>query len=127
MFNTFKFSYFEVGPLDVQKEVVSFLIQNIHKFKEGKGKAFSYFSIVAKNFLILHNNTNYKNFKKQVNIEDQPLELKELIVEPKLFQDNNENKEFIKLMVQFWEKNIPILFKKEKDREIANAIIDELF
>ena len=33
------------------------------KFKEGKGKAFSYFSIVAKNYLILNNNKNYKKYK----------------------------------------------------------------
>ena len=37
---------------------------NMHKFTEGKGKAFSYFSIVAKNYLILHNNNNYKKMKQ---------------------------------------------------------------
>ena len=50
--NTFKFSYFDVSKEDVMQEVVSVLIQKIHMFKEGKGKAFSYFSIVAKNYLI---------------------------------------------------------------------------
>ena len=56
--NTFKFSYFDVSKDDVQMEVVSTLIEKIHMFKEGKGKAFSYFSIVAKNHLILKNNGN---------------------------------------------------------------------
>ena len=32
-------------------------------FKEGKGKAFSYFSIVAKNYLILNNNSNWPFYK----------------------------------------------------------------
>ena len=58
--HTFKFYYFDVPSEDVKHEVVSFLYMNIHKFTEGKGKAFSYFSIVAKNYLILHNNNNYK-------------------------------------------------------------------
>ena len=62
--HTFKFYYFDVPSEQVKHEVVSFLVMNIHKFKEGKGKAFSYFSIVAKNYLILHNNKNYKNYKK---------------------------------------------------------------
>ena len=57
--HTFKFYYFDVPSEDVKHEVVSFLYMNIHKFTEGKGKAFSYFSIVAKNYLILHNNNNY--------------------------------------------------------------------
>ena len=41
---------------------------NMHKFKEGKGKAFSYFSIVAKNYLILHNNKNYKSYKQKKDV-----------------------------------------------------------
>ena len=49
--NTFKFSYFDVSKEDVQMEVISNLIEKIHMFQEGKGKAFSYFSIVAKNYL----------------------------------------------------------------------------
>ena len=62
--HTFKFYYFDVPSEDVKHEVVSFLYMNIHKFTEGKGKAFSYFSIVAKNYLILHNNNNYKRMKQ---------------------------------------------------------------
>ena len=61
--HTFKFYYFDVPSEDVKHEVVSFLVLNMHKFKEGKGKAFSYFSIVAKNYLILNNNKNYKKYK----------------------------------------------------------------
>ena len=52
--HTFKFYYFDTSSEEVKHEVVSFLVMNMHKFKEGKGKAFSYFSIVAKNFLILN-------------------------------------------------------------------------
>ena len=51
--NTFKFSYFDCGFADVKHEVVAFLVMNIHKYDHTKGsKAFSYFSIVAKNYLI---------------------------------------------------------------------------
>ena len=54
---------------EVKHEVVSFLVMNMHKFKEGKGKAFSYFSIVAKNYLILNNNKNYKMGKIHSKID----------------------------------------------------------
>ena len=60
IYHTFRFSYFDVPYEDIKAEVVAFLTEKIGKFKEGKGKAFSYFSIVAKNYLILHNNKNYK-------------------------------------------------------------------
>ena len=64
--NTFKFSYFDIPKEDVKKEVVSVLIEKIHMYKPDKGRAFSYFSIVAKNHLILSNNSNYKRYKKLI-------------------------------------------------------------
>jgi len=61
--NTFKFTYFDDVYEDVKNETVSFLVLNIHKYDHTKGsKAFSYFSVVAKNYLILHNNANYKRY-----------------------------------------------------------------
>lgn len=43
IFNTFKFSYFETGPLEVQRETVAHLVANMHKFQSDKGKAFCIF------------------------------------------------------------------------------------
>ena len=62
--NTFKFTYFDYGFEDIKHEVVAFMVINMHKYDHTKGsKAFSYFSVVAKNYLILHNNNNYKKYK----------------------------------------------------------------
>ena len=67
--NTFKFTYFDMPFEDVKHEVVAFCVMNIHKYDHTKGsKAFSYFSIVAKNYLILHNNANYKKYKSHSDI-----------------------------------------------------------
>ena len=64
IYHTFRFSYFDVPYEDVKAEVVAFLTEKIGKFKKGKGKAFSYFSIVAKNYLIIQNNANYAKMKQ---------------------------------------------------------------
>ena len=124
--NTFKFSYFEVGHLDIQKEVVSFLVSNIHKYQKNKGKAFSYFSIIAKHYLILLNNTTHKRWKQHIDIADQIHNKKELMILPSKIVKSNELKEFIGMMVAYWENNVPTMFKKKKDRDIAFAVI-ELF
>jgi hypothetical protein len=131
--NTFKFSYFEVSLKDVQKEVVSFLVSNIHKFNPRKktksknnNKAFSYFSVIAKNFLILYNNNNYDKWKRHSNIDDLSLERRELKIDSISINKRKELKEFIELTVRYWENNINSIFKKERDLKIGNAII-ELF
>lgn len=123
--NTFKFSYFDVPKQDVQMEVVSTLIEKIHMFKEGKGKAFSYFSIVAKNHLILKNNGNYKRFKKTSLLSEMP----ETWNPEDDFRDvelGKEYNEFKDLMLQYWDKNLTKVFTKKRDIQIADAVL-ELF
>ena len=123
--NTFKFSYFDVPKSDIQSEVVSTLIEKIHMFKEGKGKAFSYFSIVAKNYLILKNNGNYKRFKKTALISEMP----ENWNPENSFNDDvlgAEYLEFTDLMISYWDKNLTKIFTKKRDIQIADAIV-ELF
>src|SRR6056300_1309551 len=123
--NTFKFSYFDVPKADVQAEVVSTLIEKIHMFKEGKGKAFSYFSIVAKNHLILKNNNNYKRWKKTALLSEMP-ETWNPENDFYAVEQGDEYNEFKELMLQYWDKNLTRVFTKKRDIQIADAIL-ELF
>ena len=123
--HTFKFYYFDVPSEQVKHEVVSFLVMNMHKFKEGKGKAFSYFSIVAKNYLILHNNKNYKNYK----IHDK-MDVLDYGSNIRASQDQREiadfNQEYVTEMLEYWENNLTNIFRRQKDILVADAVL-ELF
>ena len=123
--NTFKFSYFDVSKQDVQMEVISNLIEKIHMFQEGKGKAFSYFSIVAKNYLILKNNGNYKRFKKTALLSEMPESWNpsDDFYETQFGTELNEFKE---LMLKYWDINLTRVFTKKRDIQIADAVL-ELF
>jgi len=116
--NTFKFTYFNDPFEDVKQEVISFLVMNMHKYDHTKGsKAFSYFSVVAKNYLILHNNSNYKKMKVQDDIS---------ILNTKRVGEENDYSEFVEEVVQYFDKNIPTIFRKKRDIDIAYSIV-ELF
>ena len=121
--HTFKFYYFDVSSEQVKHEVVSFLVLNMHKFQEGKGKAFSYFSIVAKNYLIFHNNKNYKNYK----IHDKMDVLEYHSKTKDTYKSNQENelvKDFVVELVRFWDNNITNIFKRKKDILVADAVLE---
>ena len=125
--NTFKFSYFDYGFEEVKNEVVSFMVMNIHKYDHTKGsKAFSYFSVVAKNYLILHNNANYKRYKTHDDIDSTIMRKgtssKGLITGPDPTYYNN----FIHELIRYFEYNIPILFSKKRDINIAFSIVELL-
>ena len=120
--HTFKFYYFDVSSIEVKHEVVSFLVMNMHKFKEGKGKAFSYFSIVAKNYLILNNNKNYKMGK--IHYEMKVLDYKRNISSEVTKKDHSEvNSLFIDELVKFWEYNLTNIFRRDKDIRVADSVL----
>jgi hypothetical protein len=124
VYNTFKFSYADVSPLEIQKQAISHMVANMSKYEKGKGKAFSYFSIVAKHWFILDNNTTYRRFKKHVEICEQTGDAGEFVVEPEHEKQESETREFIKLMVEYWDKNVGKHFTKERDLKIANAVVE---
>jgi hypothetical protein len=124
IFNTFKFSYNEVSPIKVQEEAISHMVANIDKYDKSRGKAFSYFSIVAKHWFILENNNNYRRFKKHSTIAEQPDDTGEFVVEPEYYSRSAETREFIKLMIAYWDLNLKKHFSKRRDLEIANAVIE---
>lgn len=125
IYNTFKFSYFDVSFEDIQNEVVSNLIEKIHMYQPDKGKAFSYFSIVAKNYLILSNNYNHKKYKLNTNISEMPDDW----IVPDNFDErefNSDFKEFNSLMLDWWQDYITDIFTDKRDIQIADSIL-ELF
>jgi hypothetical protein len=117
--NTFKFTYFDMPFEDIKHEVVAFMVMNIHKYDHTKGsKAFSYFSVVAKNYLILHNNNNYKKLKSHSGIEVLDKE------KNMGFESTSDYRQLTIEIVNYFEKNLTTIFKKQRDLNIAYSILD---
>jgi len=123
--NTYKFSYFDDGHGDVKREVVSQMIYKIHMFQEGKGKAFSYFTRMALNHLILLNNSNYKRYKQNELMSVMP-ESWNPSEDTLAIETDNNHVEFRTLMLSYWDVKLNVVFDKKRDIQIADAIL-ELF
>lgn len=122
MIHRFKFYNFDVSHEDVKHEVISFLHEKITKYKAENGKAFSYFSIVAKNYLIAENNKNYYHFKRSHDI--QAIDLERNIVNEKVRHDLvEERSDFIDQFVIVMEKYLPLIFSKKRDVQVADTIL----
>lgn len=129
--NTFKFSYIGDQYIDIKTEVISKMIIEMEKYDQSKGKAFSYFSIIAKNHLIISNNESYKELKITKSIDESfnDSENYDYDILDETYETNivrSETEEFIGLLVEYWENNITSIFKKNRDIEIAYAVM-ELF
>ena len=88
LIHTFKFYYFDYPLEEVKHEVVSFMVMQMGKYKSDKGRAFSYFSVVGKNWLILHNNNNYKKMKIHDKLD--VLDFKRNLISENTISENEE-------------------------------------
>ena len=122
---TFRFSYFDVPYEDIKAEVVAFLVEKIGKFKEGKGKAFSYFSIVAKNYLIIQNNANYAKMKQRSDLS--AVDDNRNIQGEQTRNDHQESlKDFTDQWCSWYDNNLNAVFSNKRDIIVADTIL-ELF
>ena len=125
LIHTFKFYYFDYPVEEVKHEVVSFMVMQLPKYQPDKGRAFSYFSIVGKNYLILNNNNNYKKMKIHDKLDR--LDYKRNVISENVEDEFNEyNNEFVSQMVEYWDNNITNIFNRQKDINVADSVL-ELF
>ena len=112
LIHTFKFYYFDYPFEEVKAEVVSFLVMQMPKYKADKGRAFSYFSVVGKNYLILNNNNNYKKMK--IHDDIVKLDYKRNVSSESVTETVDEfNSEFVLQMLEYWDNNITNIFNCE--------------
>lgn len=122
--NRFKFPYSQEVSENLQAEVVSFLVLNMHKYDQSLGKAFSYFSILAKNYLILNNTKQYKHKKIQQRIDTSDGENSFDIIDEVIdYEHNDEIPEFVSLLIEYWDNNLSYIFTKKPEMMIADAIM----
>jgi len=128
--NIYKLNYFDASPTEIIQNCVTFLYTKIHMYKPEKGKAFSYFNIITRRYLMNLNNSNYEYIKKHQSTDDYSEESEEaslLQVFNKMNKNYNEeeNNIFIYTIInltKYLEENIETLFKNTRDRNIAWAI-----
>jgi len=113
---------------ELQHEVVAFLLEKLHLYDQSKGKAYSYFGTIAKRYLILYNNANYKKLKDKAPVEAVD-EDKSILIDLVNISEKNNNLEptsFLKQFTKYIDHNMFILFPKQRDAQIADGIM-ELF
>ena len=123
--HTFKFYYTEVDNIeDLKYEVISFLLQKLDLYNQSKGKAYSYFGTIAKRYLIIYNQKNYKKqltraeIKSEVEDDDSGVHL---IEHP---ESELDKLDVVEMFIKYVDDNLLDLFTKEDELKVADAILE---
>jgi hypothetical protein len=124
--HTFKFYYTEVDNIeDLKYEVISFLLQKLDLYNQSKGKAYSYFGTIAKRYLIIYNQKNYKKFLTKAEIKNES-ENEENILNSALESQQPEldKLDVVELFIKHVDDNLLELFTKEDELKVADAVLE---
>lgn len=125
--HTFKFYYTDTDTIEELKhEVITFLLEKLHLYNPTKGKAFSYFGTIAKRYLIVYNENNYKKLQEKADVDESDDEQMMLYENDKNIEQAFDEMSFMDQYIKYIDTHIYKLFPKKQDAQTADAIV-ELF
>lgn len=117
----YKFYYYESTYEDLKHDTVLYLHERLSKYSQTKGKAFSYFTIVARNYLIVRTTENYES---QVNRDPLLIidERRNIATEVMIKERQDLLSDFMKEWSTWGIDHVERLFARERDQRIADAV-----
>jgi hypothetical protein len=110
---------------DLSNDTITFLCERLSKYVHANGKAFSYFSVIARNYLILYIKKSHQKLKSNVDTEN--IDIERNLMNEETYKDFvEETFDFVEEFITFVDANLPILFDSQKEMMVADSIL-ELF
>jgi len=113
-----------VFTYDLREECKGWLVTILAKFDPNKGhKAFSYFSVVTKNWFIHKVKKNKKRLEREVSYDSVDYDVeRDLLDKAESYQDKTMRKELmnnLKVEMQSWKDD----FQKESEKKVYDAVM----
>jgi hypothetical protein len=122
--NKLKITYHDTDSIDMQMDCVAHIVEKMHMFECGKGtKAFSYFTVMAKFYYMIHNNKNYTHLKRYIPISYMSVEFDRPNTDIR-DEKAKEAKLLLEAFTMYLELNIEQIIPKEKYRPVGVYLID---
>jgi len=122
LINKMKCEYIDSSFKDLQTDLVTYLTIRLDKFNPNAGKAYSYYTRTAFNYLIAENQKGYSTLKKTaepVNIDDQ----RNVITEMHNTEMQETLRYFMDAYVEYCYNNINFIFTNRSDIHVADSIL----
>jgi hypothetical protein len=125
-FNKLKISYYDTDSIDMQMDCVAHIVEKMHMFECGKGtKSFSYFTVMAKFYYMIHNDRNYKYYKKYTPMSYMSVTFDK----PNSDERDAKSKEakiLLEAFTMYLELNLDRILPKPKYRIVGTYLVDLL-
>jgi hypothetical protein len=125
-YNKIKPTYVELPMEDLQADCLCFLVQKMHMVKEGKGKAFSYLTVTARNYYIQQNMIAYRKKLKGYSLDALPDTFDIEDVETDRVQQMESNAALFDSFMEYMEENFGAMFPTKSQSKFGEFLIPKL-
>lgn len=118
-YNKIKPTYVNMESEEMQMDCVTFLLEKLPMIKEGKGKAFSYLTVTARNYYIMHNQIAYKQRLRGYSLEgmSESFDVEDI---PSDRPDEMEcNAKLFDSFMEYVDENFDDMFPAQKQKRFA--------
>ena len=122
LINKMKCEYIDSSFKDLQTDLTTYLTMRLDKFNPNAGKAYSYYTRTAFNYLIAENQKGYAKLKKKaepVNIDDQ----RNITTEIHNEEMRETLKYFMDAYIEHCYNNLNSIFTNRADIHVADSIL----
>ena len=122
LINKMKCEYIDSTFKDLQTDLVTYLTIRLDKFNPNAGKAYSYYTRTAFNYLIAENQKGYSKLKKTtepINIDEQ----RNVMTEMHNTEMQETLKYFMDAYIEYCYNNINFIFTNRSDIHVADSIL----
>ena len=126
MYNKVKPSYMDGEMLDIMMDCTSYLTERMFRIKEGKGKAFSYFTVCARNYYIFHNSRAYTGTKKTLKLDYLNENWDIADDSSKRIEEMDESAKLFNAFVDYIDEHKAKFVNTKKGNIVVSAVVDFL-
>lgn len=123
--NSWKFNGYDTTFEDLQSDVVSFLYTKIPGYDPEKGRAYSYFTIITRNFLIQYSKKMNELKSRTAEVEYADYD-RDVVNEVSQYDYRESLRDFIYEWCEWMDTNMYAYFKSHRDLRIADALVELL-
>jgi hypothetical protein len=125
-YNKIKPAYIDDDPMHIQMDCTAYLTERLFRIKEGKGKAFSYFTICAKNFYIFHNQKAYKEVQRTLKLDVLNENWDIADVDSHRAEQMEDSAKLLAAFVDYMDEHKEKFVHTKKGKVVVTAVVDFL-
>lgn len=124
--NKIKPTYVELPPDELEMDCICFMLEKLPMIKAGKGRAFSYLTVTARNYYIQANMVAYRKKLRGDSLDALPEHFDVVEVVSDRVEQMESNAKLFYSFMEYVEHNFDDMFPTKAQKKFANSFIPKV-